>query len=77
MFGGLHKLLEEGMKDFFKTIVDDYCQKPSIYSISNKANVFKVFRNHVLRAERFLDKKVKAVRSDNGNLTMTNSKIFF
>ena len=51
---------------YFLSIVDDYSRRVSIYPIRDKTEVFRVFRNHVARAERFLERKLKAIRTDNG-----------
>lgn len=51
---------------YFLSIIDDFSRKASIYPMASKADVFRIFKAHVARAERFLGKKVKAIRSDNG-----------
>lgn len=51
---------------YFLSIIDDFSRKVAVYPLQSKADVFTVFKQHVIRAERFLDTKVKTIRSDNG-----------
>jgi hypothetical protein len=51
---------------FFLSIIDDFSRKASVYPMRSKAEVFNIFLKHVARAERFLERDVKAIRTDNG-----------
>ena len=57
---------ERNGETYFLSIVDDYSRRVSIYLIRDKTEVFRVFKNHVARAERFLERKLKAIRTENG-----------
>lgn len=52
---------------YFLAIIDDYSRKTALYPIREKSEVFGIVRRHILRAERFLGRRVKNFRSDNGN----------
>lgn len=54
-----------GEKNFL-TITDGFSFKAPVYPLRDRSQVFKVFTNHVKRAECFLNTKVKNVRSVNG-----------
>lgn len=56
-----------GGEKYFLSITDDYSRKVSVYPIKSKDLVFKVFERHITRAERFLDTKLKSIRTDNGS----------
>lgn len=72
---GPTKVTGRSGEKYFLTITDDFSRKVSVYPLRDKSQVFKVFTNHVKRAERFLNTKVKNVRSDNGrNFQMKLSK---
>jgi hypothetical protein len=51
---------------FFLSILDDFSKRVSIYPLQTKANIYKIFEEHVKRAERFLNTKVISIRTDNG-----------
>lgn len=51
---------------YFISIIDDYSRKASLYPIKEKSEAFEVLKQHINRVERFLGRKVKAIRSDNG-----------
>lgn len=51
---------------YYLSITDDFSRKITIYPLKSKAETFSVFLNHVTRAERFLDTKLKAIQTDNG-----------
>ncbi|GBM93549.1 Retrovirus-related Pol polyprotein from transposon TNT 1-94 [Araneus ventricosus] len=62
---------------YYLSIIDDFSKKTSIYSLKEKSEVFRVFKNHVSRVERFIGKKVKCIRTDNGSeFTNDNLKTF-
>lgn len=51
---------------YFLSIIDDYSRKVSLYPIMYKDDVFEIVKQHINRAENFLDRRVKFFRSDNG-----------
>ncbi|GFX20992.1 retrovirus-related Pol polyprotein from transposon TNT 1-94 [Trichonephila clavipes] len=56
---------QDGNK-YFLSIIDDYSGKVTVFPIRNKSDVFHTFIRFQKRAERFLSKKVIAVRTDGG-----------
>ncbi|GFW14791.1 retrovirus-related Pol polyprotein from transposon TNT 1-94 [Trichonephila clavipes] len=56
----------QGGNKYFLSIIDDYSRKVTVFPIRNKSDVFHTFIRFQKRAERFLSKKVKAVRTDGG-----------
>ncbi|GFV16712.1 retrovirus-related Pol polyprotein from transposon TNT 1-94 [Trichonephila clavipes] len=56
----------QGGNEYFLRIIDDYSRKVTVFSIRNKSDVFHTFIRFQKRAERFLSKKVIAVRTDGG-----------
>ncbi|GBN43432.1 Retrovirus-related Pol polyprotein from transposon TNT 1-94 [Araneus ventricosus] len=52
---------------YYLSIIDDFSKKTSVYPLREKSEVFRVFKNHVSRAERFIGRKVKCIRTDNGS----------
>ncbi|GBM61600.1 Retrovirus-related Pol polyprotein from transposon TNT 1-94 [Araneus ventricosus] len=62
---------------YYLSIIDDFSKKTSVYPLREKSEVFRVFKNHVSRAERFIGRKVKCIRTDNGSeFTNDNFKTF-
>ncbi|GFX91400.1 retrovirus-related Pol polyprotein from transposon TNT 1-94 [Trichonephila clavipes] len=51
---------------YFLSIIDDYSRKVTVFPIRNKSDVFHTFIRFQKRAERFLSRKVIAVRTDGG-----------
>ncbi|GFY25161.1 copia protein [Trichonephila clavipes] len=56
----------QGGNKYFLSIIDDYSRKVTVFPIRNKSDVFHTFIRFQKRAERFLNKKVIAVRTDGG-----------
>ncbi|GFV63782.1 retrovirus-related Pol polyprotein from transposon TNT 1-94 [Trichonephila clavipes] len=56
----------QGGNKYFLSIIDDYSRKVNVFPIRNKSDVFHTFIRFQKRAERFLSKKVIAVRTDGG-----------
>ncbi|GFW08472.1 retrovirus-related Pol polyprotein from transposon TNT 1-94 [Trichonephila clavipes] len=56
----------QGGNKYFLSIIDDYSRKVTVFPIRNKSDVFHTFIRFKKRAERFLSKKVIAVRTDGG-----------
>ncbi|GBL80245.1 Retrovirus-related Pol polyprotein from transposon TNT 1-94 [Araneus ventricosus] len=52
---------------YYLSIIDDFSKKTSVYPLKENSEVFRVFKNHVSRAERFIGRKVKCIRTDNGS----------
>jgi len=55
-----------GGEKYFLSIIDDFSRKTVVYPFRDKTQVFEIFKKHITRAERFLDKKLKFIRTDNG-----------
>ncbi|GFX17176.1 retrovirus-related Pol polyprotein from transposon TNT 1-94 [Trichonephila clavipes] len=56
----------QGGNKYFLSIIDAYSRKVTVFPIRNKSDVFHTFIRFQKRAERFLSKKVIAVRTDGG-----------
>ncbi|GFV80857.1 retrovirus-related Pol polyprotein from transposon TNT 1-94 [Trichonephila clavipes] len=56
----------QGGNKYFLSIIDDYSRKVTVFPIRNKSDVFHTFIRFQKRAERFISKKVIAVRTDGG-----------
>ncbi|GFW39992.1 retrovirus-related Pol polyprotein from transposon TNT 1-94 [Trichonephila clavipes] len=56
----------QGGNKYFLSIIDDYSRKVTVFPIRNKSDVFHTFIRFQKRAERFLSRKVIAVRTDGG-----------
>ncbi|GFT83621.1 retrovirus-related Pol polyprotein from transposon TNT 1-94 [Trichonephila clavipes] len=56
----------QGGNKYFLSIIDDYSRKVTVFPIRNKSDGFHTFIRFQKRAERFLSKKVIAVRTDGG-----------
>ncbi|GFT41319.1 retrovirus-related Pol polyprotein from transposon TNT 1-94 [Trichonephila clavipes] len=56
----------QGGNKYLLSIIDDYSRKVTVFPIRNKSDVFHTFIRFQKRAERFLSKKVIAVRTDGG-----------
>ncbi|GFW66255.1 retrovirus-related Pol polyprotein from transposon TNT 1-94 [Trichonephila clavipes] len=56
----------QGGNKYFLSIIDDYSRKVTVFPIRNKSDVFHTFIRFQKRAERFLNRKVIAVRTDGG-----------
>lgn len=67
-----------GGERYFLSIIDDFSRKIWVYPMRGKSEVFAIFKKHIQRAELFIGKKVKAVRSDNGGeFSNENFRCFF
>jgi hypothetical protein len=62
-----------GGEKYYLSIIDDYSRKTALYPIREKTEVCSIVKNHITRAETFLDLKVKSFRSDNGREFVNNS----
>ncbi|KMQ86271.1 retrovirus-related gag-pol polyprotein [Lasius niger] len=51
---------------FFLTFVDDYSKRTTVYLLKSKTEVFDFFTRYQKRAENFLGRKIKNVRTDQG-----------
>ncbi|GFX27189.1 retrovirus-related Pol polyprotein from transposon TNT 1-94 [Trichonephila clavipes] len=56
----------QGGNKYFLSIIDDYSRKVTVFPIRNKSDVFHTFIRFQKRAERFLSRKVIAIRTDGG-----------
>ncbi|GFX34647.1 retrovirus-related Pol polyprotein from transposon TNT 1-94 [Trichonephila clavipes] len=56
----------QGGNKYFLSIIDDCSRKKTVFPIRNKSDVFHTFIRFQKRAERFLSKKIIAVRTDGG-----------
>ncbi|GFU25053.1 retrovirus-related Pol polyprotein from transposon TNT 1-94 [Trichonephila clavipes] len=56
----------QGGNKYFLSKIDDYSRKVTVFPIRNKSDVFHTFIRFQKRAERFLSKKVIAIRTDGG-----------
>lgn len=58
----------EGRKGekYFLSVIDDFSRRVALYPLKQKSQVPEILQRHIIRAERFLGKKVKAIRTDNG-----------
>ena len=57
---------ERNRERFFQSIIDEYSRRAAVYNTQTKSNVFRIFEEHIKRAECFLNTKVKVLRTDNG-----------
>jgi hypothetical protein len=55
-----------GGKKYFLSIIDDYSRKIDIYTIKDKTEVLACFKDYLVKSERELGIKLKAIRTDNG-----------
>ncbi|GFU11016.1 retrovirus-related Pol polyprotein from transposon TNT 1-94 [Trichonephila clavipes] len=56
----------QGGNKYFLSIIDDYSRKVTLFPIRKKSDVFHTFKRFQKGAERFLSKKVIAVKTDGG-----------
>ncbi|GFW10254.1 retrovirus-related Pol polyprotein from transposon TNT 1-94 [Trichonephila clavipes] len=56
----------QGGNKYFLSIIDNYSRTVTVFPVRNKSDVFHTFIRFQKRAERFLSKKVIAVRTDGG-----------
>ncbi|KAF8770880.1 Retrovirus-related Pol polyprotein like [Argiope bruennichi] len=56
----------QGGNKYFLSIIDDYSRKVTVFPIGKKSDVFNTFVRFQKRAERFLNRKVIAVKTDGG-----------
>lgn len=63
---GPAKVIGRKGEKYFLSVIDEYSRKAAIYPMTHKSDAFKIFKLHLTRAERFLGKKVKAIKTDNG-----------
>jgi hypothetical protein len=56
-------------------VVDDYSRYTWVFFLSDKSNVFSIFKSFAKRAKNEFDSKIKKIRSDNGS-EFKNSKIY-
>ena len=61
-----------GGNRYFVTFIDDYSRKLWIYLLKRKSEVFDVFKNFKVLAERQSDEKLKLLRSDGGGEYTSN-----
>lgn len=71
VWGPCREMGREGER-YYLTIVDDFSRKTSLYPIVEKSEVPCIIRHHINRAECFLGKKVKNIRTDNGGEFVNN-----
>jgi transposase InsO family protein len=63
-----------GGNSYCFVVVDDYSRYTWVFFLSDKSNVFSIFKGFAKRAENEFDFKVKKIRSDNGS-EFKNSRI--
>ena len=63
-----------GGNSYCLVVVDDYSRYTWVFFLSDKSNVFSIFKGFAKRAENEFDFKVKKIRSDNGS-EFKNSRI--
>jgi hypothetical protein len=63
-----------GENSYYLVVVDDYSRYTCVFFLSDKSNVFSIFKGFAKRAENEFDFKVKKIRSDNGS-EFKNSRI--
>jgi transposase InsO family protein len=63
-----------GENSYCLVVVDDYSRYTWIFFLSDKLNVFSIFKGFAKRAENEFDFKIKKIRSDNGS-EFKNSRI--
>jgi hypothetical protein len=63
-----------GENSYGLIIVDDYSRYTWVFFLSDKSNVFSIFKGFAKRAKNEFDFKIKKIRSDNGS-ELKNSKI--
>ena len=63
---GPAKVQTQGGNRYFLSIIDDYSRKVWIYLLKNKSDAFTNFKQWKLLVENQTNKKVKALRTDNG-----------
>lgn len=51
---------------YFLTFIDDFSRKTTVYPLKDKTQVFECFTRFQKRAERFVNRKIINVRTDNG-----------
>lgn len=51
---------------FFLSITDDFSRKVTVYPLKRKNEVFECFKKYQTRNERFLNRKILNIRTDNG-----------
>ncbi|GKD85465.1 gag-pol polyprotein [Tanacetum coccineum] len=56
-----------GGAKYFVSFIDDYSRKCCVYPIKKKSNVFEVFKVYKARVELDSRKKIKCLRTDNGD----------
>jgi transposase InsO family protein len=63
-----------GGNSYGLVVVDDYSRYTWVFFLSDKSNVFSIFKGFAKRAENEFDFKIKKIRSDSGS-EFKNSKI--
>lgn len=63
---GPFNIISNGGSRYFMTMIDDKSRYIHVYFMKHKSEVTKIFKQHVTMVERQKDRKVKAIRSDNG-----------
>jgi transposase InsO family protein len=63
-----------GGNSYCLVVVDDYSRYTWVFFLSDKSNVFSIFKGFAKGAENEFDFKVKKIRSDNGS-EFKNSRI--
>jgi hypothetical protein len=59
-------VVSNGGRKYFLTIIDDFSRKVSVYIVKHKYDVFEIFKQFQVRAERLLNLKILNIRTDNG-----------
>lgn len=63
---GPMKVQSVGGKKYFVTFIDDKSRWCEVYFIANKSDVLDAFKNYKTYVEKFTEKKIKNLQSDNG-----------
>lgn len=61
-----------GGSRYFILFIDDYSRMTHIYFMKNKSEAFQCFRNYTAKVENLHNRKIKALRSDNGSEFCSN-----
>jgi transposase InsO family protein len=63
-----------GGNSYDLVVVDDYSRYTWVFFLSEKSNVFSIFKGFAKRAKHEFDFKIKKIRSDNGS-KVKNSRV--
>ena len=61
-----------GGERYFLSIIDEFSKRVAVYPMQTKANVFRIFVEHIKKAKQSLDTKVVAIKTDNGTEFVNN-----